>query len=90
MLNKLLFFSQRKISRTHVTKSLYIRKWLCDDEREKDKLLHDRCFKFNEKYPSNIEDKKLCFVINSYIREKRQNGSNNVNKEIDYDKLLKK
>ena len=36
---------------------IYIRKWLSDDEREKDKLLRDRYYKLNEKYPSNIDGK---------------------------------
>ena len=68
--------------------NVYIRKWLNDDEREKDKFLRDRCLKLNEKYPCNIEGKKRFSVINGFIRERRENGSINFKKEINYDKLL--
>ena len=44
---------------------------LFDDECKKDKLLHDRWFKLNEKYPSSIEGKKLYSVIYSCVWEKR-------------------
>ena len=67
---------------------IYIRKWLSDDEREKDKLLRDRCCKLNQKFPSNLDGKKLYTVVNGYIQERRHNGSINFNNEVDYDKLL--
>ena len=67
---------------------VYIHKWLSNDEREKDKLLRDRCYKLNQKFRSNIDGEKLYTVINGYIRKRRHNGSINFNKEVDYDKLL--
>ena len=79
----------KKLKDTRYNK-VYIRKWLSDDEREKGKLLRERYFKLNAKYPCNIKDKELYSVINSYIREKQQNCSISFNKDIDCVKLINK
>ena len=82
-----ILLSAKYLKNTHYDK-VYIRIWLSDNEREKDKLLRDRCYKLNQKFPSNTDGKKLYSVINGYIRERRLNGSINFNQEVDYDKLL--
>ena len=68
-----ILLSAKNLKDTRYDK-VYIRKWLSNDEREKDKLLRDRCYKLNQKFPSNIDGKKLYTVINGYIRERRHNG----------------
>ena len=67
---------------------MFIRKWLSDKKREKDKALHGICFKLNDKFPSGPDGKKLYTVTHGHIHKRLQNGSIDFKKLVDHEKLL--
>ena len=67
---------------------MFIRKWLSDKEREKDKALHGICFKLNDKFLPDPNSKKLYTAIDSHICRRLQNGSIYFKKLVDHEKFL--
>ena len=65
---------------------MFIRKWLSDEAREKDKALRGICFNLN-KFPPGPDDKELCTVIDGHIRRKLQNSSIDFKKLVDHEKI---
>ena len=67
---------------------MFIRKWLSDEEREKNKALRGICYKLNDKFPPGPDGKKLYTVIDGHIHRRLQNGSIDFKKLVDHEKLL--
>ena len=68
--------------------NVFIRKWVSNEEREKDKALRGICFKLNDKFPPGPDYKKLYIVIDGHISRKLQNCSFDFKKLVDHEKFL--
>ena len=67
---------------------VFLKKWLSNEDLNKKKFIHEKCYKLNEAHTPVADEKKRFVVIDGRVRQRHPYVKINFKKEIDPDVLL--